>query len=138
LDKKNQAALVEAFKFDDKLDAELNVKLVADLVSFDPKWAASFLVVESSNKKSLDRLYQASKNSVSWNGEKFVPKPLSLAKVNLAKLRDQQSLQDRSVRLSYATAVLSVAINIPAKRSTIFTSSNALNEVQLQSQGKSF
>jgi hypothetical protein len=138
LDKEKQAALVEAFKFDGKLDAELSVKLIAGLVSFNPKLAASLSIDKSSNKESLDRLYQASKNSVSWNGEKFVPKPLSLAKINLAKLRDQQSLQDRSVRLSYATAVLSVAINIPAKRSTFFTSSNALNEVQLQSQGKSF
>ena len=89
---------------------------------------------KSLSKESLDRLYQASKNSVSWNGEKFVPKPLSLARVNLAKLRDQQSLQERNVRLSYSTAVLSIAINIPPQHS-IIPSSNVLNEIQFQLKG---
>ena len=118
LDKEKQAALVEAFKFDGKLDAELSIELLAGIVSFNPK------LVES-----LDRLYQASKNSVSWNGEKFVPKPLSLARVNLAKLRDQQSLQERNVRLSYSTAVLSIAINIPIKNAAFPSSSNARDDM---------
>jgi len=128
LDKEKQAALVEAFKFDGKLDAELSIELLAGIVSFNPK------LVES-----LDRLYQvASKNSVSWNGEKFVPKPLSLARVNLAKLRDQQSLQERSLRLSYATSVLSVAINIPTSKHSTIPSSNALNEIHSLLQGIQF
>jgi len=116
------------------LDAELSFKLLGGLASITPKLAGSLSTDNSKSNETLDRLYQASKNSVSWNGEKFVPKPLSLARVNLAKLRDQQSLQDRSVRLSYATAVLSVTVNIPAKYSSI-SSSNALNEIKSQLHG---
>ena len=133
--KENRAALAKAFKFDGKLEAELSFKLLGGLASVTPRWAASLLIDKSLSKESLDRLYQASKNSVSWNGEKFVPKPLSLARVNLAKLRDQQSLQERNVRLSYSTAVLSIAINIPTKNAAFLSSSNARNDmIDIRSQ----
>ena len=136
LDKEKQAALVDVFKFDGNLEAEVSFKLLGGLASFTPKLAGSISTDKSLSNETLDRLYQASKNSVSWNGEKFVPKQLSLARVNLAKLRDQQSLQTRSLRLSYATSVLSVNINMPStKHSTIPSSSNALNEIHSQLQG---
>lgn len=65
----------------------------------------------STSKDDLNRLYEESKNYVEWDGEAFVPKPLSLSRINLAQLRDRQSLQDRSVRVRYSTAVLSTPIN---------------------------
>ena len=38
----------------------------------------------------------------------------SLARINLSKLRDRQSLRDRNVRVRYSTAVLSTPINLKA------------------------
>jgi len=69
LDKEKQAALVDVFKFDGNLEAEVSFKLLGGLASFTPKLAGSISTDKSLSKESLDRLYQASKNSVSWNGE---------------------------------------------------------------------
>jgi hypothetical protein len=63
------------------------------------------------SKEDLEKFYQESKDHVEWNGEKFVPKPLQLGRINLVQLRDTQSLQDHKVSVRYSTAVLSTPIN---------------------------
>jgi hypothetical protein len=63
-------------------------------------------------KEEVEVLLQESKNHVQWDGEKFVPKPIQLSRINLAKFRDSQSFQDRTVRVRYTTAELSVPIKI--------------------------
>ena len=65
----------------------------------------------STSKEDLEKFYQESKDHVEWDGEKFVPKPLQLGRINLAQLRDAQSLQDRKLNVRYSTAVLSIPIN---------------------------
>jgi hypothetical protein len=65
----------------------------------------------SPSKEDLEKFYQESKDHVEWDGEKFVPKPLQLGRINLAQLRDAQSLQDRKLNVRYSTAVLSIPIN---------------------------
>jgi hypothetical protein len=61
-------------------------------------------------KEELANLLQESKNHVQWDGEKFVPKPMQLSRINLSKFRDSQSFQDRNVRVRYTTAELSAPI----------------------------
>jgi hypothetical protein len=61
-------------------------------------------------KEDVEKLLQESRNHVQWDGEKFVPKPMQLSRINLAKFRDSQSFQDRNVRVRYTTAELSAPI----------------------------
>jgi hypothetical protein len=65
----------------------------------------------SISKEDSDKFYQETKDHVEWNGEKFVPKPMHLSKINLANFRDTQLLQDKVVRVKYTTAILSTPIN---------------------------
>jgi hypothetical protein len=55
-------------------------------------------------------LLQGSRDHVQWDGEKFVPKPLQLSRINLGKFRDSQSFQDRNVRVRYTNAELSAPL----------------------------
>ncbi|XP_046443531.1 uncharacterized protein LOC124193652 isoform X3 [Daphnia pulex] len=61
-------------------------------------------------KEEIAKLLQESRDYVQWDGEKFVPKPMQLSRINLGKFRDSQSFQDRSVRVRYTTAELSAPI----------------------------
>jgi len=61
--------------------------------------------------ESIDKLFVETKDTVEWQGEKFTPKSMYLSRINMNTLRDTQMLEDRSVRVSYSTAVLSVALN---------------------------
>jgi hypothetical protein len=61
-------------------------------------------------KEDVKKLLQESRNQVQWDREKFVPKPLQLSRINLAKFRDSQSFQDRTIRVRYTNAELSVPI----------------------------
>jgi hypothetical protein len=62
--------------------------------------------------KDVEMLLQESRDNVQWDEEKFVPKPMQLSKINLAKFRESQSFQDRNIRLRYTTAELSAPIKI--------------------------
>ncbi|XP_046456833.1 uncharacterized protein LOC124203958 isoform X2 [Daphnia pulex] len=61
-------------------------------------------------KEEVEKLLQESRDNVEWDGEKFVPKPMQLSRINLGKFRDSQSFQDRNVRVRYTTAELSAPI----------------------------
>ena len=65
----------------------------------------------SNSSERLSKLYKESKDHVEWDGEKFVPKPMDLFRINLANFRDSQLFQDRKVRVSYITAILTAPIN---------------------------
>ena len=56
------------------------------------------------------KLLRESKNHVQRDGEKFVPKPLQLSRINLGILRDSQSFQDLKVRVRYIIAELTAPI----------------------------
>jgi hypothetical protein len=62
------------------------------------------------SKEEMAKLLQESRDNVEWDGEKFVPKPMQLSRINLSKFRDSQSFQDRNVRVRYTTAELSAPI----------------------------
>jgi hypothetical protein len=62
-------------------------------------------------KEDVAKLLQESRDHVLWDGEKFVPKPMKLARINLSKYREsQQSFQDRNVLVRYTNAELSAPI----------------------------
>jgi hypothetical protein len=60
--------------------------------------------------KDVEKLLKESRDNVQWDGEKFVPKPMQLSRINLDKFRDPQSFQDRNVRVRYTYAELSAPI----------------------------
>jgi hypothetical protein len=85
----------------DKISSTISGKLAND--------SDSSRKVESS-KEDVEKLLQESRNHVEWDGEKFVPKPMQLSRINLGKFRDSQSFQDRNVRVRYTNAELSAPI----------------------------
>jgi hypothetical protein len=62
------------------------------------------------SKEEIAKLIQESRDNVEWDGEKFVPKPMQLSRINLGQFRDSQSFQNKNVRVRYTTAELSAPI----------------------------
>jgi hypothetical protein len=63
--------------------------------------------------EEIEKLLQDSRNRnhVQWDGKKFVPKPIQLSRINLAKFRDDlQLFQDRNVSVRYTIADLLASI----------------------------
>ena len=85
----------------DKINSTISGKLANDSDSSRPG---------ESSKEDVEKLLQESRNQVQWDGEKFVPKPIQLGRINLDKFRDSQSFQDRNVRVRYTNAELSATI----------------------------
>ena len=111
LDKTSQSRMVDYFNNGTKVGVELEFGM-------GKIFGGSLGVNYGENKEGINSKEQMEKalaevrDNVRWDGQKFVPKPLSLCRINLAKLRDSQSLKDKNVRIRYTTAVLSTPINI--------------------------
>ena len=70
----------------------------------------------SSNSKDSEKYEKEMKeiaDKVEWNGEKFVPKPMCLTRVNLSTIRNKQAFQDKEIAVSYSTAFLDLKMNVP-------------------------
>ena len=104
-----QTKMAEAFKDTNKFDLEASGGGL--VYKFSAKVGFDFSREGSSNEEFLEKLWQESKDSVQWEGEKFTPKSMSLARVNVNTLRNTQTFKETSARVSYLTAVLSVALN---------------------------
>ena len=87
----------------------------------------------SLSQEEMDKLFDECKNNVEWDGEKFTPKPLTLSRVNLAKLRDTQKFQQRSVRVSYSTAIRTLPVHIADETKLEYI--NQLIELKNQLEG---
>ena len=85
----------------DRISSTISGKLANDSDSSRPG---------ESSKEDVEKLLQESRNQVQWDGEKFVPKPMQLSRINLDKLRDSQSFKDRTVRVRYTNDELSAPI----------------------------
>lgn len=68
------------------------------------------LTREGISKEDIDKLYQKSKDYIEWDGQTFVPKPMSLSRINLGKLRDWQYTPELSMKVRYMTAMFSTPI----------------------------
>ena len=87
----------------------------------------------SLTKEDFEKHYQENKDNIQWDGEKFIPKPMALSRVNLAKLRNNQSYKDKKVRVSYTSSMLTVRLNIDPHYDA--DSTNQLFEIQSQIKG---
>ena len=104
MDKDSRKVLTDSF----------NIR-IKDLINFSKIKLGSFEYGHSGSllTEMLEKLYEKSCETVRWDGDKFVPKPLSLSRINLAKIKNSQTFEDCNLRVSYSIAVLSVSINIP-------------------------
>ncbi len=110
LDKEDQKKLIDTFQT--RLGFEFGAGgSVTGIASFESRFKTELSRHGSTTKEAINKLLQESKNHGEWEGEKFVPKPLALSRVNLAQLRDTQFFQDREVSVRYSTAVLSTPIH---------------------------
>jgi len=119
LDKEKQNKLVETFEKRAQLGIGWKKFLGID---------TDFINSSGYSSESIEKIFEESKETVIWEGTKFAPKPLSLSRMNLAKLRDTQTFKDRTIRVRYSKAVLAVAVNIA--QHTDLASSNRLVELQ--------
>jgi hypothetical protein len=110
MDKENQKKLEESYTDTNKLAVATDVKTLAVKVAASVD--SDFSRQGANASEELSKLYQESKDHVEWDGVKFVPKPMKLSRVNMAKFNDTQAFQNRKVRVRYTTAVLSTAINL--------------------------
>jgi hypothetical protein len=110
LETESQKKMSETYDNNNKVGGEKQAAFLG-LFSGKAKFNTEFSRHGSTTKEDIEKFYEESKDHVEWDGEKFSPKPLSLSRINLAQLRDTQSLQDRKVSVRYSTAVLSTPIN---------------------------
>jgi hypothetical protein len=72
----------------------------------------TFSLQVESLKEDVEKLLQQSRNHIQFEGEKFVPKPIQLSRINLEKFRDSQSFRNRNVRVRYS---INVELSAPIK-----------------------
>jgi hypothetical protein len=84
-----------------------DVERISSIISANDSDGSSQVEI---TKEDVEKLLQESRDNVEWDGEKFVPKPMQLSRINLGKFRDSQSFQDRNIRVRYTTAELSAPI----------------------------
>jgi hypothetical protein len=114
-------------EIEEKIQHDYDPNSWADVDKISSKIAGK-MAIDSGSSRSIDilkeevkRLLQESRDHVQWDGEKFVPKPMQLSRINLCKLRDSQSFQDRTVRFRYTNAELSMPIKFMEQVESIVT-----------------
>ena len=100
-----QSKETESNKTREELDrislATISQRLAKDPDSSNP---------DENSKEYLEKLLEKSRDHVQWDGEKFVPKPMELSRINLGKFRNPQLFQDYKIRVRYVNAKLFVPI----------------------------
>jgi hypothetical protein len=110
LDAEAQRNMSELYKNFSVVGIEGEVNFL-ELISITASVKSEFTRHGCTSNEDLANFYRESKDHVEWDGDKFEPKLLTLSKINLSQWRDKNSLQDRSIRVRYSTAVLSAPIN---------------------------
>jgi len=67
----------------------------------------------ATDNEKYDKEVKEIAEKVEWNGEKFVAKPMHLTRVNLSKIRNNQTFQDNEIAVSYSTAFLELKMYVP-------------------------
>ena len=133
LDTTQQKKLIDSFKNTNKVSYDGSAAITGVLKA-KGKLDTDLSREGSTTKESLDKFLQESKETTQWDGQRFVPKPLSLSRLNLFKLREVQTLQDQSVRVRYSKAVLSVVVNF--NQHSDLESTNQIIVMQGRIEGK--
>ena len=81
----------------------------------------------------FNKLYEESKDTVRWDGKKFVPKPILLSKFNFSNLKHHQSTENPKVDLRYYKGILWIGMNI-AQDSDLMSNDEAF-AIQKQLKG---
>jgi hypothetical protein len=131
LENQDQKKFINSFQNTDKNGFSIGGG-IETIGTFETKFENEISRHGSTTKEAINKLLKESKDNAQWDGEKFVPKPLQLSKINLANLRDTQSFKDRRVSVKYSTAVLSTPINFQQNSNLIFTDEwqNLKNELK--------
>lgn len=64
------------------------------------------------SEEELVKVIREAQDTVEWDGDKFVPKTITLSRINLGRLRNRNFFQDRKIRVSYTTAMLYISLYI--------------------------
>jgi len=62
--------------------------------------------------QELIKDYFENRNKVEWNGNKFIPKSMSLSKINLSKIRSSDGYNELKTKVTYSMAILTMTINV--------------------------
>jgi len=62
--------------------------------------------------QEVKRKYAEILKTVEWKGDKFIPKSLSLSKINLSKIRSSQAYNELKTKVTYSMAILTMTINV--------------------------
>ncbi|XP_055328913.1 uncharacterized protein LOC129581725 [Paramacrobiotus metropolitanus] len=78
----------------------------------------------------LNNLLKEAKDVAHWEGERFVPKPMNLSRLNMAKLKSSNTLQTAQIQITRTTNILESNINVPdaANPSGIVQPSSSVSE----------
>ena len=85
LDTTQQRKLIETFKNTNKVSVDISGG-IPGVFDAKAKLDTDLSREGSTTKESLNKFLQEAKDTTQWDGQKFVPKPLSLSRVNLAQL----------------------------------------------------
>lgn len=113
LDKENQKKFQKAFDDSKKGGGSLSLSMwgFGGSVSTNVDVSSS----GSNGTEELDKIFAESKSSVEWNGEKFVPKPMELDRLNIGNLTDKQYYKDVKFSVFYSVSILAIAVDVYSK-----------------------
>jgi len=89
---------------------------------------------EKKEMQEIFKLLLEGKERIEWQGNKFQPKPMTLSRINLAKVRTKTSFGSRDVKVTYSKATLTAGVNVASKNS--LESIYLLAEMQMKQSGK--
>jgi len=107
----------------EKIDEETKKKLVGE---FDKSIKSSFNLVKLpiggnvelgthskiTDQEELKKKYNENRKTVEWKGDKFIPKSMSLSKINLSKIRTSHDYNELKTNVTYSIAILTMTINV--------------------------
>ncbi len=64
------------------------------------------------DEEELKKKCYENRKTVEWKGDKFIPKNLSLSKINLSKIRTSQDYSELKTSITYSMAILTMTINV--------------------------
>jgi hypothetical protein len=89
---------------------------------------------EKKEMQEIFKLLLEGKERVEWQGNTFQPRPMTLSRVNLAKVRTRNNIGSRDVKVTYSKATLTAGVNVASKNS--LESIYLLAEMQMKQSGK--
>ncbi len=112
LDTHQQRKLAEAMSTSNKESLSVGVSAGYGGFSVGVNTSTSTENAQSNSRESeaLDKLLKENSSHVEWNGEKFIPKPMALSRVNLSTFRNRQDFKDIKTTVSYNMATLTAAL----------------------------